>query len=186
MPQLGRKHSPATREAIGRASRRMWARKRAEDQVSLADVIFVERNGTGALSARAFLPATREVYVDLIEDQGGEDIAAARKTLTGAHSRLLLAEYLCGVRIAQDPTDLEAMARLTAIVNSRRALLVALGLERKARDLEAEVLSPERLRAARQAAGLEPQTPGDSGVGSAAQNAPGSKLNGQRVQELQS
>ncbi len=152
MPR-GFKHDTETLERIGRASRRMWARRKAAGKVALADVRRLEETNTCAPSVRPFLSVARDAYLDLLEDQGGADhVSAARKKLLDSEARLHLVELVLGMRIAQEPTDLDAMARLTAIVNARRALLSTLGLERRAREIELE-LSEASLEAAAAAAG---------------------------------
>lgn len=134
----GERHSDAAKAKTGRGVARAWRRRKVAGKVALADVHVVERGGTASPVALPFLPLVRTVYENLVEEQGGEaHISTARRTLLDGHSRLLLAEILCGVRIAQDPSDLDAMARLTALVGMRRSLLVSLGLDRVARDVPA-------------------------------------------------
>ncbi|MEX2206781.1 MAG: hypothetical protein WEF50_11190 [Myxococcota bacterium] len=154
MPAPGYKHSAETKAKIGRYSRRMWARRKELGLVALADVRRLEETNTCAPSVRPFLAVARDGYLDLLEDQGGaEHVSAARKKLLDSEARLHLVELVLGMRIAQEPGDLDAMARLTAIVNARRSLLVSLGLERRAREIEPE-WTESRVHAAEDAAGV--------------------------------
>ncbi len=154
MPAPGYKHDEKTRARIGKASRRMWERRRQAGTVALADIRMLEATNTAAPSLRPFLPVVRDVYLDLLEDQGGVDnVPTARKAMLDSQARLHLVELALGLRIAQDPTDLDAMARLTAVVNTRRSLLVTLGLDRIAREIEPD-WTDARVHAAEDAAGV--------------------------------
>ena len=107
------------------------------------------------------LDALQELH-DLIDHLGGEQRATVvEMALARSAARLLIPEQALAIQFAQTG-DAELASRLATVIGQRRALLLSLGVERRAHD----VGSLESFWALREAAGASIATRGSGDDGS--------------------
>ena len=140
MPRKGQRHRS---EALGpngmiaRGTKRGLHVRRMLAKVAPSEILELERTGTVARSLRPYAALAVEEAAQLTQALGGEDqISEQRLVLVQDLSRLGLLLRALVARIAQrDVLDADEVAKVTSLVNARRASLLALGLERTARDV---------------------------------------------------
>jgi hypothetical protein len=176
MPSKGQKHSAETRARLSAAQRRAHVRRlersRALALVAPRDLERLRRSGTVAPALEPLLDIAATEALELAEALGGPEHLSAQQRLlvedlaaVGLVLRAELATFL-------QTNDHELAARVGTLAGQRRTSVALLGLHRVALDLP-EVLSEERLAAARAAAGDDPAAPGESVVWSGAVRAAG-------------
>jgi hypothetical protein len=176
MPSKGQKDTAQTRERLSAAQSRAHARRRERNRalalVAPRDLERLRRTGTVAPALQPLLDIAATESLELADALGGPEYLSAQQRLliedmaaVGIALRATLAAFL-----QQPGGDAELASKIGTLAATRRASVALLGLQRVARDI-VEDLSPERLRAARTAAGIDFPTGGDSGAVSASGNA---------------
>ncbi len=140
MPAKGTRHR---REALGpngtiaRGTKRGLYVSRRLRRIAPDEILELERRGLVARSLRPYAALAIEEASQLTQALGGEaQISEQRLVLVKDAARLGLLLRALVARIAQrDALDADEVAKVTSLVNARRASLLALGLERAAKDV---------------------------------------------------
>ncbi len=168
----GQLATPEQRAKMSRANRGVWLRRKAAARIAPWEVLELSRTGT--------LPADRRDYVAdavgeglaIVADLGGaEQLSAQLLALVQDAQRAgLLLRVLCARVLQSETPDLEAVAKISTLITSRRETLKTLGLERRERDVPSLASYLEDLEAKRHAPAID--APGANGSASDPEPAP--------------
>ena len=135
MPGRGQELSRTTRQRISSGLRRYHNRRREEAQVRPAHVHDWLREGIVHHRLRPFVKARAAMFVGILQDLGGSEVVTGMQK--GILEGWLQAQVAADAAFARFVTtdDSAALVRLATFLNTSRSALIALGLERRARDV---------------------------------------------------
>lgn len=136
-------HTADTRARISRGLKRFYARKRAVSLVTPRDLRLTDK-GLVAPSLRPALLAAEAECADVLEALGGADhVSPQRRVIVEDLARVGVA--LRGTLAAYVRTsDPELASKIGSLASVRRALLTALGLERREREIDLKAYVAQR------------------------------------------
>lgn len=143
------------------AARRGWQRHRERAQLQPSQIARWRRDGVVSASMTPILDAAVDLYAAMVQDLGGVDQVSAmqRAALDGWLAARIAVD--AELQLLLQDGDTSRREKLATFLNSARAHLAALGLERRARDVT-DLDHYEAALDARDRIETTTQTPGDS------------------------
>ena len=142
MTGKGEKHAPEVTGpdgAIARGTKRGLERRKRIARIAPGEILELQRSGTLSASLRPFAALAVEESLGLIQALGGDEegISEQRMALVQDAARAgLVLRALMAKTLQGDDLDGDAISKICSLINARRANLVAIGLERRERELD--------------------------------------------------
>ncbi len=131
----GTHHDAESKAKLSRAGKRRAERERRLAKVAPAAIRALERGGSIAPSLRPLARRATEALDAWLEALGGADSVSPQRRSIAEHASLIsLLISALAARVLQGDDDPELATRIGTLVGVHRAQLVALGLDRVARD----------------------------------------------------
>jgi len=138
----GKKHAPEVTGpdgAIARGTKRGLERRKRIARIAPGEILELQRSGTLSASLRPFAAQAIEESLGFLQALGGDDegISEQRMALVqdAARAGLVLRALMAKTLQGDDP-DGDTISKICSLINARRANLVAIGLERRERELD--------------------------------------------------
>jgi hypothetical protein len=142
MAGKGKKHSS---EALGpdgsisRGTKRALEMRRRIARIAPGEILELQRSGTLSTSLRPFASQAVEESLGFLQALGGDEESVSEQRLAlvqdAARAGLMMRALMAKVLQSDEP-DGDAISKICSLINARRANLVAIGLERRERDLD--------------------------------------------------
>jgi hypothetical protein len=173
MTGKGRKHSP---EALGpdgsiaRGTRWALEKRRRIARIAPGEILKLQRSGTLSASLRPFAAQAIEESLGFLQALGGDEEGVSEQRMAlvqdAARAGLVMRALMAKVLQSDEP-DGDAISKICSLINARRANLVAIGLERRERELDVNEYVARKAAEDRAGATIETKSepsPGPAGV----------------------
>jgi hypothetical protein len=139
MPAKGHKHGEDARERIARGTRWGIEKRRRIARIAPSEIIELQRAGTLSASLRPYAAQAVEESLGFIQALGGdeEEVSEQRLALVQDAARAgLMLRALIAKTLQGDDLDGDAISKIASLINTRRANLTAIGLDRISREID--------------------------------------------------
>ena len=134
----GDRHSAAARERIVKGTRWGIEKRRRIARIAPGEIVELQRNGTLSASLKPYAAQAVEESLGFIQALGGEDGGVSEQRLAlvqdAARAGLVLRALMAQV-LQRDEIDGDSVSKIASLINTRRSLLQAVGLDRIERDV---------------------------------------------------
>jgi hypothetical protein len=139
MPAKGHKHGEDARERIARGTRWGIEKRRRIARIAPSEIIELQRAGTLSASLRPYAAQAVEESLGFIQALGGdeEEVSEQRLALVQDAARAgLMLRALIAKTLQGNDLDGDAVSKIASLINTRRANLTAIGLDRVTREID--------------------------------------------------
>jgi hypothetical protein len=178
MAGKGRKHSP---EALGpdgsiaRGTRWALEKRRRIARIAPGEILELQRSGTLSASLRPFAAHAIEESLGFLQALGGDEgsISEQRMALVqdAARAGLVMRALMAKVLQGEDP-DGDTISKICSLINSRRANLTAIGLDRVSQEMDVSAYVAKHDAENRSGETIEPRSEHSIGPAGATSTAP--------------